>query len=236
MIDDVYQIALAAVRGHLKQAGMLYSEDDGDLVIKGHRLGLSIVFDGFTRQGEQTIAPLEVQIRLDGDEGDRFRIGTLGVGATQEAALKSAVAEWHVLAASPVLAALGAELGAPRRKPAATVLAGWQLFAGRAGLRGTVPPALHSGGSFYTLLLTALRDEVSRWETPRDFSLRSIFVMASAEVGAGAAKSGVAPVEVQSAVDGFVSTELTERLTALAWPPAAGAYFYKQLFVLRHDG
>lgn len=233
MIDDVYQIALAAVRGHLKQAGMPYSEDDGDLVIEGHRLGLSIVFDGFTRQGKQTIAPLEVQIRLDGDEGDRFRIGTLGVGATQEGALKSAVAEWHVLAASPVLAALGAELGSPRRKPAATVLAGWQLFAGRAGLRGTVPPALHSGGAFYTLLLTALRDEVSRWETPRDVSLRSIFVMASAEGGTGSDES---PVEVQSAVDGFVNAELTQRITALAWPPAAGAYFYKQLFVLRHGG
>lgn len=234
MIDDVYRIALAAVRGHLKQAGMPYSEDDGDLVINGHRLGLSIVFDGFTRQAEQTIAPLEVQIRLDGDEGDRFRIGTLGVGATQEAALKSAVAEWHVLAASPVLAALGAELGTPRRKPVATVLAGWQLFAGRAGLRGTVPAALHSGGSFYTLLLTALRDEVSRWETPRDFSLRSIFVMASAEGSERAPNA--APVEVQSAVDGFVSLELTERITALSWPAAAGAYFYKQLFVLRHSG
>ena len=233
MTDDVYQLALSAVRGHLRHAGVSYSEEDGDLVVNGHRLGLSIVFDGFTRQADQTIAPVEVQIRLDGDEGDRFRIGTLGVGPTQEAALKAAVMEWHVLAAAPVLAVLGAEAGTPRRKAASTVLAGWNVFPGRAGLRGTVPPSLHSGGSFYTLLLTALREEISRWDTPRGFALRSIFVMASAEAPAQPATG--APAEVQSAVDGFVSLELTERLTALPWPATKDAYFYKQLFVLRHD-
>jgi len=234
MLTDVYQLATSAVRGHLDQAGATYSEEDGDFLIGGHRLGLSIVFDGFTRQGDQTIAPVEVQIRLDGDEGDRFRIGTLGVGATQDAALKAAVEEWHVLAALPVLAALGAEAGTPRRQAASTVLAGWRLFPGRAGLRGTVPPALHSGGSFYSLLLSTLREEVSQWETPRDFAVRSIFVMASAETVASAIDR--AAVEVQAAVDGFVSMELTERIAGMNWPLSAGAYFYKQLFVLRHDG
>jgi hypothetical protein len=233
MIDDVYQLALSTVRGHLRRANVAFIEEDGDLLIGGHRLGLSIVFDGFTRQGEQTIAPVEVQMRLDGDEGDRFRIGTLGIGYTQEEALKSAIEEWHVLAAQPVLAALGADIGAPRRQVAGTVLAGWQLFAGRAGLRGTVPPPLHSGGAFYSQLLTALRDEVSGWPTPRDFALRSIFVMASAEKQA--AKSAP-PVDIQSAVDGFVNPTLTDRLSALPWPPATDAYFYKQLFVLRHGG
>lgn len=232
MLTDVYQLAQSTVRGHLDQAGAEYAEEDGDFLIDGHRLGLSIVFDGFTRQGNQTIAPVEVQIRLDGDEGDRFRIGTLGVGATQDAALKAAVEEWHVLAALPVLAALGAEAGTPRRQTASMVLAGWRLYPGRAGLRGTVPPALHSGGSFYSLLLSALREEVSRWDTPRDFSLRSIFVMASTEQEA--ATPDQAPVEVQAAVDGFVNMELTERITAMNWPAGAGAYFYKQLFVLRH--
>jgi len=233
MLQDVYQLAFRAVRGQLDLAGVAYTEDDGDLLIGPHRLGLSIVFDGFTRQGNQTIAPVELQIRLDGDEGNRFRIGTLGVGDTQEAALKNAIMEWHVLAAMPVLAALGADAGAPRRQAVSTVLAGWRLFPGRAGLRGTVPPTLHSAGTFYSLLLSALREEVSRWETTRVFALRSIFVMASAEEGQSAGR--LAPVEVQAAVDGFIKNDLTERLTALSWPTSGGAYFYKQLFVLRHD-
>jgi hypothetical protein len=141
--------------------------------------------------------------------------------------------EWHLLAAMPVLSALGAEAGTPRRQAASTVLAGWRLFPGRAGLRGTVPPALQSGGAFYPLLLTALREEVSSWETPRDFTLRSLFVMASAEEGGAAGER--AALDVQAAVDGFVKLELTERLAALSWPASGGAYFFKQLFVLRHD-
>ncbi|MCE9547641.1 MAG: DUF6348 family protein [Planctomycetia bacterium] len=225
MIDDVYQLALSALRRHLTQAGVAFSDDDGDLVIGDHRLGLSIVFDGFARQGDQAIAPVEFQIRLDGDEGDRFRIGVLGVGPTHEAALKSAIDEWHLLAASPVLAALGAPAGAPRRGPASILLAGWQLYPGRPGLRGGAPPALQAGGAFFSTLLAALREEVSRWDEPREFALRSIFVMVSSE---GDQR------ELQAAVDGFVSPTLVERLEQLQWPTATGAYFYKQLLVLRH--
>lgn len=236
MIDDVYQLAFGTIRNHLRQAGVAFTEEDGDFVIGGHRLGLSIVFDGFTRQAEESIAPIEIQIRLDGDEGDRFRIGAIGVGNTQEEAIRSAISEWHVLAAAPVLASLGAEIGTLARRKAGMILAGWQLFPGRAGLRGGVPPALHSGGTFYSALLMALAAEISRWDTPRDFSLRSIFVMASGEAPTGKSSEAKPAVEIQAAVDGFVSPSLTEQIAALTWPAATGAYFYKQLFVLRHDG
>jgi hypothetical protein len=38
--------------------------------------------------------------------------------------------------------------------------------------------------------------------------------------------------EVQAAVDGFVDEKLTQSVEQLSWP-AADAYFYKQVFVLR---
>ncbi len=116
MIDELYRLAIDTLKQHLDAAKISYTEDDGDLLVLGHRLGLSIGFESFVRQGTQTIAPLDVQIHLDGDRGDRFRVGTLGVGDDRLAAMRSAIEEWHLLAASPVLAAAGG--GAPaRRRP-----------------------------------------------------------------------------------------------------------------------
>ena len=80
MIDDVYQAALGALEHHLKQAGTAYTVDEGELLIGSHRLGLSIAFERFVDQGEHVLAPLDIQVHLDGDDGDRFRVGTLGVG------------------------------------------------------------------------------------------------------------------------------------------------------------
>jgi hypothetical protein len=223
MIDELYRLALDTLRRHLDAAGTSYSEEDGDLTVAGHRLGLSIGFEAFAEQGGQTIAPLDVQIHLDGDQGDRFRVGTLGVGDDRLAAMRSAIEEWHLLAAAPVLAALGADVGR-RRSEAVRRLAGWDLFAGRAGLRGTLPPGLAPGGEFYGRLLQVLGGAAKGWPKPTGFELRSIFVMVS---------TAEATPDVQAAIDGFVDAQLAGALAALAWPCPPEPYLFKQLFVLR---
>lgn len=223
MLDDCYRLALETIRRHLDQAGKPFDEDDGDIVIDGHRLGLSVAFDGFSRQQSQALAPIDICIHLDGDEGNRFRVGTIGVGNTQEEALAAAVDEWHVLAAAPVMAALGAEAGERRRTEEPSQLAGWDLFPGRAGIRGAVPPGLQAGGPFFAELLLALRSEVSNWPDTDEFVLRSIFVMGS---------GGPQP-EFQAAADGFLSEPLTDAVANLNWPGGAEPYYFKQLFVLR---
>jgi Family of unknown function (DUF6348) len=227
MIEDLYRLAIDALRHHLRQAGQSFTEDDGDLIVADHRLGLSIAFEGFEYQGGQTIAPLDIAIHLDGDTGDRFRVGTLGIGPDQLRAMEAGIAEWHLLAAGPVLAAIGAEAGTRRRDSAPRKLAGWDLFPGRVGVRGSIPAGLQAGGGFFQTLLKAIHQFVSRWETPTHFQLRSIFIMATVADG---------PAEVQAAVDGFLNAELTEALAALAWPTGQDPYLYKQLFVLRGNG
>ncbi len=223
MLQDCYQLALRALERHLDKAGVPFDEDDGDLTVDGHRLGLSISFDGFGRQGDQAVAPLDICLHLDGDEGNRFRVGTLGVGASQEEALAAAVDEWHLLAAAPVLAALGAEAGGRRRTEESMKLANWDLFPGRAGIRGAVPPGLQAGGSFLRQLLLSLRSAVSNWPDADEFIVRSIFIMGS----------GGPDQSFQAAVDGFVSESLTDEISNLLWPSTGEPYFYKQLFVLR---
>ena len=223
MLQDCYRHALDALQRHLDKAGMPFEEDDGDLLIDGHRLGISISFDGFGRQQDQALAPLDVCIHLDGDEGNRFRVGTIGVGETQEVALKAAVDEWHLLAAAPVLAALGAEAGDRLRTAESTQLAGWDLFPGRAGIRGTVPSGMQAGGPFLGQLLLALRSEVSNWPETDDFIVHSVLIMGS----------GGPEHDVQAAVNGFVSESLTDSVSLLPWPDSSDPYFYKQLFVLR---
>lgn len=224
MIDDFYQAALAALRHHLDEAAVPYTVDDGELVVDSHRLGLSIGFEGFVAQGEYTLAPLDIQIHLDGDHGDRFRVGTLGVGADRASALREAISEWHLLAAAPVLAALGAPLENRRAPAKGQPLAGWDLFAGRVGIRGAVPAELRAGGAFYRALLDRLRQVVARWEQPDRFTLRSIYVMATC---------GPDAREIQAAIDGIVHPELIALLDSLAWPTGGETYLYKQLFVLR---
>ena len=223
MTEELYRLALGALQRHLGQAGIDYSEADGDLLVSGHRLSLSFGFEGFASQAGQVIAPVEVQIHLDGDEGDRFRVGTLGIGPDRDQALASAVQEWHLLAAAPLLAALGAELST-RRRPPTRQLAGWDLFAGRVGVRGSMPGALQSDSSFYQALWQAIARIAARWEKPAGFQVRSIFVMASSQEGSS---------EVQAAVDGFVEPEANSILSQLPWPTGGEAYLYKQLFVLR---
>lgn len=223
MIDELYRLALDTLRNHCDAAGMPHTEDDGDLLLAGHRLGLSIAFEGFSRQGEQLIAPLDVQIHLDGDTGDRFRVGTLGVGDDRLSAMRSAIEEWHLLAASAVLTALGAEVDKRRATPVRH-LDGWELFPGRAGVRGTLPTGLNPGGIFYRQLLDVLHKQVAAWPRAEGFQLRSIFVMATSTDGEH---------EIQAAVDGFLQPTLVADLTALPWPKAAEAYLFKQLLVLR---
>ena len=224
MIDDVYQSALAAVRHHLDEAGASYSLDDGEIVLNGHRLGLSIAFDGFVPQGELILAPLDIQIHLDGDTGDRFRVGTLGVGADQATAVREAIAEWHLLAVAPLLAALGAAVDTRRGAKQPPRVGDWDLFAGRVGIRGQVPPILRGSNAFFTNLVERLRSVVVRWDTPNRFQLRSIYFMATCTPEG---------VDVEAAIDGLVSPELAQLLTGMAWPRGNETYLYKQLFVLR---
>ncbi len=77
-------------------------------------------------------------------------------------------------------------------------------------------------------LLETLRNTVADWPQPPRWELKSIYVMATA---------GSEGHEIQSAVDGFVDTELTQRIFALDWPRPSDMFLFKQLFVLRagHD-
>jgi len=227
MIDDFYQAALGAMRHHLDAAGTSYTVDDGELLVDSHRIGLSISFEGFASQGSHTLAPLDIQIHLDGDDGDRFRVGTLGVGATPTAAVQDAIAEWHLLAVAPLFAALGSPVENRRTPARAQQLAGWDLFPGRAGIRGKVPAELRTGGAFYGALVDQLRQVVSDWPQSERFTLRSMYVMATC---------GPTDREIQAAVDGLLDTSLVARLEGLRWPATDETYLYKQLFVLRRDG
>lgn len=224
MIDDCHQAALAAMRHHLDEAGVAYTLDEGELLLGDHRLGLAITFDGFVTQGAHTLAPLDIQIHLDGDNGDRFRVGTLGVGRDPDSAMHEAIAEWHLLAVAPLLAALGAPIENRRGQSRPQQLAGWDLFVGRVGIRGQVPPELRAGGAFYRALLEPLKQVVSRWEQPNRFELRSIFFMVTCAPDA---------CEAQAAVDGMVDEDLARALGELSWPKGADTYLYKQLFVFR---
>jgi len=226
MIDEFYQAALSALEHHLDEAGVPYTVDDGEILFGSHRLGLAIAFDHFVPQGEHTLAPLDIQLHLDGDNGDRFRVGALGVGADRSSAMHDAVNEWHLLAAAPVLAALGAGVQ-NRREPAPQNFNGWQCFAGRVCIRGSVPPDLRAGGAFYRSLVDRLRQFVAGWPAPREAALRSIFVMATCGGGSS---------DIQAAADGLVDAKLVELVSGLPWPDRGDTYLYKQLFVLRHDG
>ena len=83
MIDDLYQSALGVLQHHLDEAGTTYTVDDGELILGSHRIGLAISFDGCVPQGDQMLAPLDIQIHVDGD------IAVPGTGGTWSTAYKS---------------------------------------------------------------------------------------------------------------------------------------------------
>lgn len=224
MQEEIYRLALGTLRRHLAEAGMAMTLEDGDLWVGGHRLSLSVACDGMVQQGQNVIAPLDIRIHLDGDEGDKFRVGTLGVGPDREAAARAAVAEWHMLAAAPLLAALGAKLELRRAARQNVAWGDWSVFPGRAIIRGPLPPVMQADGSLLRRLLETLRDAVVAWPAPVRWAVRSIFLMATV---------GPEGQEIQVAVSGFVDEPLSASLAALPWPQPAETFFYKQLFVLR---
>jgi hypothetical protein len=224
MTEELYRMALDTLKRPLDAGAMRYALDDGDLCFGQHRLSLSVSFDRFVEQKDQVIAPVDVQLHVDADDGSRFRLGTLGIGENHKQAMRAAIEEWHMLAAAPVLAALGAPAGDLRREVLPPMLAGWKFFPGRAGIRGAVPPGLESGGEFHRALLGELHKFVSGWEIPQQDTLRSIFIFAS---------SAENKLVVEAAVDGFVHDALTAQLMALDWPKPEEPYLYKQLFVFR---
>lgn len=227
MIEQIERLALAALERQLSAAEVKFDRLPECLRTLGHELSVSAAFDGLVEQGGQLIAPVELQIHLDGDSGEKFRVGVLGVGQTRSQALEAAIAEWHLLAALPVIAALGAEI--PSRRPARHPqrLADWNLHAGRAGIRGAAPAALQSNGDFSRDLLAALHRAVSQWPDPEPNEMRSIFILAAIEANRA---------DIQVARDGLLDAELTRSLSALDWPRGGEAYLYKQMFVLSGRG
>ncbi len=225
MIERIHALCLQALRSRTgDQAADATNEPAGEVRVGTHRLGISIHFEGMQQQGANWIAPIEIQIHIDADEGDRFRIGVVGFGSTEEDAVRAAVDEWNVLVAAPLLSALGAETATRRREPTAIKIGNWQLYPGRAGLRGTVPSDLQQGGQFHRSLLTAIARASNDWPTENSETLRSVFIVAS-----GADQQ----TEIQAAFDGFVNEQLTAEIEKLNWPDASEAYFYKQLFVAK---
>jgi len=226
MIEDLYRVSKQRLIQHLQEAGTPYTDDDGDLLVDGHRLGLSIAFDGFSREQEQTIAPVDLQIHLDGDWGDRFRVGTLGVGPDTASAVAAAVEEWYLLAAAPVLSALGAVTQGRLKPEQSHKFGAWELFPGRAGIRGAAPFTAATGAHFYRGLFGELKKLAVTWSKPPRFDLRSVYMLATQAEGT---------FEIQAAVDGYVNDKLSESLTELPWPKSGPAYLYKQLFVFRAE-
>jgi hypothetical protein len=224
-VAEIYRLSLDTIERHLYAAGAKYAVEEGEIrLATGHHIGLSIAFEGFVQQGEQTLAPVEWQMHVDASDDDKFAGGAIGVGVDESSALASAVDEWHTLFATPVLSALGADV-ARRRGCSSQSLAGWQLFAGQAGFRGTVPAGLTGDGPLFRSILLALRDTVSAFPQNDHWQIRSVFVMASVEQDA---------TTVQAAVDGILEPKLVKRLKSLDWPVSDSAYLYKQMFVLRH--
>lgn len=222
MIEDVYHQALERVKRRLDQAGVHYSDDEGQLLVGDHRVDLVIGFDGFVQQGQQILAPLDVRLQVDHSDEDRFRVGTLGVGATAAEAIAAALDEWLALAAAPVLDALTAVAKVRVESPHAM----WHIFPGNLGLRGTAPAALKSAGGLIAQCVQVVRDTVRAWPASRDEQFRSLAIIVS---------QGDEGFELQAAINGAIDETLVGNLAALPWPKSIEPYVLKQLFVVRGE-
>ena len=167
MIDDVYQLSLAAVRRHLRQSVLS--------IMRTPAISSSAGIDSDCRS----------RLRGSADKENRpwprwrcrfISMAMREIGFASARSVLARLRKKHCGLPSmngtcsppcPCSPALGAEAAVPRRPAVPVIIAGWRLFAGRAGLRGTVPPGLHAGGTFFTTLLMGLRDEISRWDEPR---------------------------------------------------------------------
>ncbi len=221
MIEEVYQQALARVKANLDAAGAAYHDDDGQLLVGGHRVDLTIGFDGFLRQGQQVLAPLDLRIQVDNGDEDRFRIGTLGIGDTPAVAVAAALDEWLTLVAAPLVKALTAQPPGLRVENDEVV---WGLYPGSTSVRGTPPKGLQGAGGLLARLVETMVAAVRGWPTPRNEELRSL---------AGVVSQGDEGFDLQAAVDGAIDHDLAGKLASLDWPNTLEPYVLKQVIVVR---
>ena len=200
-----------------------YQADDGELIVAGHRLGVSVTFDGFVQQGEQVIAPLEIQLHLDGDEGNKFRMGTLGIG--HDSAARHAGGRGR-MAFAGCRSGAGRAGGAGEHAPLAPAaqVGRLELFSRPVGRPRQAAGRARSVGPFLSLGAGSAARRGERLARGRRFCL-------AFDLPAGRGQRCRA-VEVQAAVDGMLDAELTAALAGSGWPRPAEAYLYKQLFVL----
>lgn len=223
MIEDIYHQALARLRSVLDQAGAAYTDEEGELTVGPHRLGLAIAFDGFVPQGKQFLAPLDLRLHIDNCGEDLFRVGTLGIGPQHASAVAAALDEWLSLTAVPVLRALGALPTQGAYLAVQSPLASWRIFPGHASARGEVPAALRPGGSLFKQVVDVVQRAAHAWQPPRTAPLKSaMLVVAQGDEG----------FELQAAVDGIIDTPLQTALGELAWPRTIEPYVFKQFFAV----
>ncbi len=220
MIEDIYRLACERLRTELASVGVPHQEEDGDLLVGNHRLALSLRFDGFIAQGNEWLAPLEIQMAVDHFDPGRFAVGVLGVGRQHADALRAAIDQWWALAARAVLASLDPRVGGTRVPK--LDWGGWTVVAGEVALRGRVPSALRPQSPLLRGLLETLAAEVADWTVPPGDELKSLAVVVSwAE----------AQLEVQGAVDGLIDPALTQQLQRLPWPRTVEPWLFKQMFL-----
>ncbi len=216
MIEDVYQHAMERLRGQLTRRGVAFQDDEGELLVAGRRLALAVSSEGLVEQAGQVLAPLEIQLHVDGNSGDRFLIGTLGVGRNQSEAFLAAIDEWFQLAGDPVLRAL---LG----DASGQTCGDWHAWAGQAVFRGQAPAVLRPGGSVFRQLVAELARQISQWPAPPVPTFRSATVVAAWAEGR---------LDLQAAIDGALDANWHDQVVHLAWPLGANPWLYKQMFVL----
>ena len=197
------------------------SAGGGALRVGEHALAVRASLDYVKAHEGKFYVGLDVRCFADGTDSDALHSGSMGIGETADAALRTAVGEWVLQYGTPIVGALHGQ-------PEVELLlrsfrAGrFVVYPGPTGFRGESPQGPKTG--FHEELFRTLDASLNSWISPQRTELHAMTL--TLDVRDGVVTSG------ECRLDGAVSDRLYEVAKEVAWPRSPTPYILKQYYVL----
>jgi hypothetical protein len=200
-----------------RSSGATPSLEGNRIRINKDELQLSANIEDEGQAQSQYAVGLAVGVSVNG-VARPLTVGSVGIGASREEAVETAVSEWAQLAGVALLDALGV-----RKQGGLTFGAGrFSVHPGLMGIRGSQDVVWSDDSQ--RRLLDSLGALIRGLESsPSEF--HSVSIRLVVEPG------GVSGGECR--VDGAVSAEALKAVHSFPWPPTTKGYMFKQFYVLR---
>jgi hypothetical protein len=214
---EIRKLATSGLKEMLKEKGTIISlARNDDLVVNGQRIDVLPVIERASNRDNKWFYGVGFAVQLDGKKDERFTVGSVGIGDSEDEARKVAVDEWLQLFGQPFVSMM-------LKSPQGIRTQSMTVFPGPMGIRGEKPEGWIDGTQeMHRRIILGLFPENSSLSNESFPLTLNIMVAVTAEGHAGG----------ECRKNGQVSAVMLTQILQLPWPKTGASYMYKQYYIL----